>query len=107
MAARSPDLSARRCENFARPFTAEGGPRLGLDTAAPLSLAEVAPPFQMSERAIRLCASKEELLDMRTLGGRRLMYPANQIAALYFRHYPDAVSWSAVPGAVGAEMPQR
>lgn len=68
----------------------------------PLSSADVAALFRMSERAIRLWAAKGEIPHLRTLGGGRLLYPADAIATLFAQLYPDALSggWnrSRTPG---------
>jgi predicted DNA-binding transcriptional regulator AlpA len=84
----APDIERRR-EVVARLFEPNGKPRAGLKDAPPLRSADVAALFRMSERAIRLWAAKGELPHMRTLGGGRLLYPADEIAALYAQHYPD------------------
>lgn len=63
-------------------FMPEGKPREGLETQS-LSSADVAVLFQMTERAIRKLAAKGKLPHMRTLGGGRLLYPADEIAVLY------------------------
>lgn len=79
----------RRRDVLARLFAPDGKPKLGLKDAPLLSSADVAALFRMSERAIRLWAAKGELPHMRTLGGGRLLYPADEIAALYVQNYPD------------------
>jgi phage terminase Nu1 subunit (DNA packaging protein) len=85
-----PDSDRRRRELLARLLAPNGQPRAELKDAPPLNSAEVASLFRMSERAIRVWAAKGELPHMRTLGGGRLLYPADAIAALYARHYSDA-----------------
>ena len=85
----APDPDRLRREVLARLFAPNGQPRAELADAAPLSSAEVASLFRMSERAIRVWAAKGEVPHMRTLGGGRLLYPADAIAALYARHYSD------------------
>jgi hypothetical protein len=90
----------RRRQVLARLFGPDGKPIPGLTDAPPLSSGDVAALFRMSERAIRLWAAKGELPHMRTLGGGRLRYPADEIAALYVKRYPDALAWG--PSQVGA-----
>lgn len=85
------DSGTRRRDVLARLFTEDGELKAGLQDVPPLNSAEVAALFQMSERAIRVWAAKGELPHMRTLGGGRLLYPADRIAALYALHYSDAV----------------
>ncbi len=77
------DPGKRRRELLELLFTPEGTPREELETQRSLSSADVAALFQMTERAIRKLAAKGELPHMRTLGGGRLLYPADEIAALY------------------------
>lgn len=96
------DTGRRRRELLARLFTPDGEPRDELENAPPLSSADVAALFRMSERAIRLRASKGELPHMRTLGGGRLLYPVDQIAALYAHHYLDGSSRGVSPARAGA-----
>lgn len=85
------DTGKRRREVLEHLFTPEGKPRAGLEDAPPLSSADVAALFQMSERSIRMWAAKGELPHMRTLGGGRLLYPADQIATLYVEHYAGTI----------------
>ena len=78
-----PDVSTRRYEILARLFTADGGLREGLESEKPLSSADVAVLFQMTERSIRKLAADGRLPHMRTLGGGRILYPPGEIAVLY------------------------
>ena len=80
------DNGGRRREVLARLFTSDGTPRAGLENVSPLNSADVAALFRMTERAIRMQAAKGELPHMRTLGGGRLLYPADEIAAMYVQH---------------------
>jgi len=80
------DNGGRRRAVLARLFTPAGTPRAGLEHVSPLNSADVAALFRMTERAIRMQAAKGELPHMRTLGGGRLLYPADEIAAMYVRH---------------------
>lgn len=84
---RTSDTTKRRREILERLFTIDGLPRAHLEDAPPLSSGDVAALFQMSERTIRLWAAKGTLPHTRTLGGGRILYPADQIAALYAKHY--------------------
>ena len=77
------DAESRRREVLERLFTPDGKPRVGLDESRALGSADVAALFRMTERAIRLLAAKGKLPHMRTLGGGRLLYPADEIAVLY------------------------
>jgi hypothetical protein len=99
----------RRRKVLARLFAPDGKPKPGLTEAPPLSSADVAALFLMSERAIRFWAAKGELPHMRTLGGGRLLYPANEIAALFAQLYPDAVprSWSGAPDPANNTLRKR
>ncbi len=81
--------SKRRRELLALLLTPTGEPKSGLANEPPFSTADVAILFRMSERAIRLRAAKGQLPHTRTLGGGRLLYPADQIAALYIQHYSN------------------
>ena len=85
------EADRRRREVVARLFAPDGTTRSGLKDARPLQPAEVAALFRVSERAIRVWAVKGELPHMRTLGGGRLLYPADAIAALMAERYPDAL----------------
>jgi hypothetical protein len=73
----------RRSELLTRLFTPTGKPRANLRDEPPLSSGDVAALFQMTDRAIRMWASKGNLPHERTLGGGRLHYPADKIAELY------------------------
>ncbi|MCC7368831.1 MAG: helix-turn-helix domain-containing protein [Chloroflexi bacterium] len=79
----------------------------GLQETLPLSSADVAALFRMSERAIRLWAAKGELPHMRTLGGGRLLYPADEIAALYAEHYAGALPRGRNPARAPARNSRR
>ena len=85
-----PGIDQRRRQVWARLFTLKGEMRAGLEDEPPLSSGDVALLFRMSERAIRMWAAKGELPHMRSLGGGRLLYPADQIAALYLDRYSDS-----------------
>ncbi len=87
MEKRVTDTTKRRREVIERLFTVNGIPKAHLEDAPPLSSGDVAALFQMSERTIRLWAAKGALPHIRTLGGGRILYPADQIVALYAKHY--------------------
>lgn len=87
MVNRASDTNERRREVRDRLFAINGLPRAHLEDVPPLSSGDVAALFQMSERTIRIWAAKGTLPHIRTLGGGRILYPADQIAALYARHY--------------------
>lgn len=79
----SSDSSTRRSELLARLFTPNGSARQGLENQESLSSSDVAVLFQMTERSIRKLAAGGRLPHMRTLGGRRLLYPPHEIDTLY------------------------
>lgn len=101
------ETDRRRREVLARLFAPDGKPMPGLKEALPLSSADVAALFRMSERAIRLWAAKGELPHMRTLGGGRLLYPADEIAALYAQRYPGALARGRNPARAAARSTRR
>ena len=84
------NVESKRDEVFARLFTPDGSAKADLDRSPPLTSSDVAALFRMTERAIRMQAAKGILPHMRTLGGGRLLYPPQEIAALYLRHYSTA-----------------
>ncbi len=91
----NPDTGKRRRELLERLFTPDGKPREGLETESSLNSADVAALFEMTERAIRKLAAKGELPHIRTLGGGRLLYPANEITALYAQYCSTSrLRWS-------------
>jgi len=80
------DVDRRRRDVLDRLITPDGKPREGLQDAPTLNSADVAALFQMTERSIRMLATKGDLPHTRTLGGGRLLYPAVEIAELYAQH---------------------
>jgi hypothetical protein len=90
-------IDERRRRVVARLFARNGRPRPGLEDAQPLTSADVAALFRMSERAIRLWAGRGELPHMRTLGGGRLLYPADGIAAVYAERYLGLPQGGRIP----------
>lgn len=91
----SQDVSVRRCELLTRLFTPDGTPRERLEDQQCLNSADVAALFQMTERSIRKLAADGRLPHMRTLGGGRLLYPPDEIAAMYRQLYSNTnLTWS-------------
>ncbi|MFH1740140.1 MAG: helix-turn-helix domain-containing protein, partial [bacterium] len=69
-----------------------GRPKPGLENESPLSTKDVAVLFRMSERGIRVQAAKGKLPHTRTLGGGKLLFPADRIAELYASHQSTSQS---------------
>ena len=88
----------RRPELLMRLLLANGDPRPDLEHERPLSSTDVATLFQMTDRSIRLQAAKGDLPHSRTLGGGRLLFPADEIAELYAQHCSKAVSFCKSTG---------
>ena len=77
----------RRRKLLERLFLPDGNPKDELATEDFLSSGDVAALFQMTERSIRKLAAAGQLPHRRTLGGGRLLYPADEIAELYLQSY--------------------
>ena len=87
----------RRRKLLERLFLPDGNPKDGLEAENALSSADVAALFQMTERSIRKLASTGQLPHRRTLGGGRLLYPADEIAELYLQSYRHCEPSTAMP----------
>ena len=88
----------RRRDLLARLLAPDGRPRPGLTSDPLLNSTDVAALFEMSERVIRLWAVQGQLPHVRSLGGGRLRYRPDEIAALYSQRYPGTAK-SAVTGS--------